>query len=68
MPASSMGVVSADSPEHLSFRRELSGAPLLELFQEADVPADASIAGVKQKLNALAVEMNLDLSFIRNPV
>jgi len=49
-------------------RAPLSGAPLLELSLEADVPADASIAGIKEKLSDLAVEMNLDLSFIRNPV
>ncbi|MEW6672941.1 MAG: ACT domain-containing protein [Thermodesulfobacteriota bacterium] len=49
-------------------RAPLSGAPLLELYLEADVPAEAPIAGIKEALGALAVEMNLDLSFIRNPV
>lgn len=49
-------------------RAPLSGAPLLELSLEADVPAETSIAGIKEKLSDLAVEMNLDLSFIRNPV
>jgi len=49
-------------------RAPLSGAPLFELSLEADVPADASIAGIKEKLSDLAVDMNLDLSFIRNPV
>lgn len=49
-------------------RAPLSGAPLLELSLEADVPADSSIAGIKEKLSDLAVEMNLDLSFTKGPL
>ena len=48
-------------------RAPLSGAPLLELSLEADVPAHASIAGIKEELSDLAVEMNLDLTFTKGP-
>lgn len=43
----------------------LSGAPLFDLILEASVPADRSIAGVKEELMKLAAEMNLDLSFVK---
>lgn len=43
----------------------LSGAPLFDLILEASVPADRSIARVKEELMKLAAEMNLDLSFVK---
>lgn len=41
----------------------LSGAPLFNLELEADVPASQPIATVKNELNDLAGEENLDLNF-----
>lgn len=41
----------------------LSGSPLFDLVLEASVPANESIPGIKEELNELAAEMNLDLSF-----
>ncbi len=41
----------------------LSGAPLFNLELEADVPASQPIAAVKNELNDLAGEENLDLTF-----
>ena len=43
----------------------LSGTPLFDLVLEASVPADESIANVKEELQQLAAEMNLDLSFTK---
>lgn len=40
-----------------------TGAPLFDLSLVAGVPADASVTRVKEDLEALAYEMNLDLSF-----
>lgn len=44
-------------------RAPLSGAPLFDLLLEAKVPMETPIARVKEDLNALAMEMNLDLNF-----
>jgi len=44
-------------------RAPLSGAPLFNLSLEATVPASASIALVKEELENLAREMNVDLVF-----
>lgn len=44
-------------------RAPLSGAPLFNLCLEATVPASASIALVKEELEDLAREMNVDLVF-----
>ncbi len=41
----------------------LSGAPLFDLTLEAAVPADESIARVKEELILLSAQMNLDLTF-----
>ena len=46
-------------------RAPLSGAPLFALLLEADVPVEASIGLIKEKLTNLAVEMNLDLNFLK---
>lgn len=46
-------------------RAPLSGAPLLELSLQAEVPAEGSIASIKEKLSGLAQELNLDLNFTR---
>jgi glycine cleavage system transcriptional repressor len=43
----------------------LSGAPLFDLILEASVPAGESIVNVKEELQQLAAEMNLDLSFTK---
>ena len=43
----------------------LSGAPLFDLILEASVPAAESIANVKEELQQLAAEMNLDLGFVK---
>ena len=43
----------------------LSGAPLFDLILEAAVPAEESIANLKDELQALAAEMNLDLNFLK---
>lgn len=40
------------------------GAPLFDLKVKADVPASKSIAKVKEELNELASDLNLDLTFI----
>jgi len=39
------------------------GAPLFDLKMKADVPTEQSIAKVKEELNNLASELNLDLTF-----
>jgi len=44
-------------------RAPLSGAPVFDLNLEAGIPEERSIANMKQELNALASEMNLDLTF-----
>jgi len=44
-------------------RAPLSGAPLFDLVLEAAVPAETPINRVKEELNTLAEEMNLDLIF-----
>jgi len=41
----------------------LSGAPLFALVLEAEVPAGASIATLKEELTSLAGQMGLDLNF-----
>lgn len=46
-------------------RAPLSGAPIFALNLEAGIPAEKSIAKVKEELRVLAAEMNLDLSFER---
>lgn len=43
----------------------LSGAPIFGLVLEAGVPAEKSIAKIKEELSVLAAEMNMDLNFIR---
>ena len=43
----------------------LSGAPIFGLVLEAGVPAEKSIARIKEELSDLAAEMNLDLNFPR---
>ncbi|MBI9100965.1 MAG: hypothetical protein JEY99_01015 [Spirochaetales bacterium] len=40
-----------------------SGAPLFDLSLKADVPAKAVIGKIKEELNELAFEMNLDLKY-----
>lgn len=45
-------------------RAPLSGAPLFNLTLEATVPASAPIAVVKEELEDLAREMNVDLVFV----
>ncbi len=40
-----------------------SGAPLFDLDLEADVPAEITIGKVKEELNELALDMNLDILF-----
>jgi len=47
-------------------RAPLSGAPLFDLTIEAGLPAEAPIAEIKAELTALASELNLDLSFLRD--
>lgn len=42
----------------------LSGAPLFDLTLEASVPAEESIAKIRDELMILAAEMNLDLNFM----
>ena len=44
-------------------RAPLSGTPIFDLNLEAGIPVEQSIAKVKEELNALASEMNLDLTF-----
>lgn len=44
-------------------RAPLSGAPLFDLYLEAEVPVEKPIAKVKEELMGLAAEINLDLSF-----
>jgi len=44
-------------------RAPLSGAPLFDLFLEADVPAEEPIAQIKNELLELAAGMNLDIHF-----
>ena len=44
-------------------RAPLSGAPLFDLNLEAEVPADKSITSVKEELEDLAAQENLDLDF-----
>ena len=46
-------------------RAPLSGTPLFNLKMEADVPAEKSIAKIKEKLMNLAMEMNLDINFLK---
>ena len=41
-----------------------SGAPLFDLILKANVPADAVIGKIKEELNELAFDMNLDLKYI----
>jgi len=41
----------------------LSGAPLFDLILEATVPAEQPIVDVKEELQQLAADLNLDLSF-----
>jgi len=41
----------------------LSGSPLFNLSLQAAIPADIQITKVKEDLNALAEEINLDLKF-----
>ena len=43
----------------------LSGAPLFDLILDAAVPAETSIAQVKEELMDLAAEENLDLNFMK---
>ena len=43
----------------------LSGTPLFDLELEAGVPAQQSIAEIKEQLGRLAAEMNLDLNFMK---
>jgi len=44
-------------------RAPLSGAPLFNLSLETAVPAETSIAELKEELQGQAAEMNLDLNF-----
>lgn len=46
-------------------RAPLSGAPLFELLLEANVPVEAPLGLIKEKLTRLAGEMNLDLNFVK---
>ena len=55
--------VNIESMETQVTGAPLSGAPLFDLRLEAKVPADKSIGKVKERLSALAGEMNLDLVF-----
>ncbi len=43
----------------------LSGAPLFNLYLEAQVPSEIPISRIKEDLMALAAEMNLDINFKR---
>jgi len=43
----------------------LSGAPLFDLTIEASIPADRPLSEVKEELQQLAAEMNLDLGFAK---
>jgi len=42
----------------------LSGSPLFNLTLQAAIPADEQVSKVKDDLNALAEEINLDLNFV----
>jgi glycine cleavage system regulatory protein len=42
----------------------LSGAPLFGLAIGAGVPASASVARIKEELNALAADLNMALNFL----
>ena len=55
--------VNIESLDTQISRAPLSGAPLFNLILEATVPAQKPIARVKEKLEELAREMNLDLIF-----
>ncbi|MEW6439417.1 MAG: ACT domain-containing protein [bacterium] len=55
--------VNIESLDTQVSRAPLSGAPLFSLILEATVPAEKPIAGVKEQLEALARDMNLDLVF-----
>ncbi len=55
--------VNIESLETQVTRAPLSGAPLFDLRIEAKVPAEGSIAAIKEKLARLAGEMNLDLLY-----
>ena len=41
-----------------------SGAPLFDLYLKADVPEEVVIGKVKEALSELALEMNLDLTYL----
>jgi glycine cleavage system transcriptional repressor len=43
----------------------LSGTPLFDLVIDATVPPEKSIARLKEQLQSLAAEMNLDLNFLK---
>ena len=55
--------VNIESLDTQVTRAPLSGAPLFDLRLEAKVPADSPIGRIKEQLNRLADEMNLDLIF-----
>jgi glycine cleavage system transcriptional repressor len=55
--------VNIESLETQVNRAPHSGAPLFDLRLEGKVPAESSIAEIKEQLNRLAGEMNLDLIF-----
>ncbi len=55
--------ISITSLETHVFRAPLSGAPLFDLLLEAGVPEGVPISKVKEELDQLASDMNLDLSF-----